>query len=107
MIKGTLQSVIFANKSFAIISIMMEDNNTMVVKGEYPNPNRDIGLIIEIMGEYVNDKKYGRQFKAASVRTLAADDDGLYYFLTRIVGHVPKKQRGRCPIGFLMKSLKR
>jgi exodeoxyribonuclease V alpha subunit len=90
VVSGTLKKVIFTSGPFAIFSVETEDGS-IVAKGEYPDIERDEKLKIEMTGEYVDDRRWGKQFKMASVRSLAQEEDGLFYFLTRIVGHVSAK----------------
>jgi exodeoxyribonuclease V alpha subunit len=89
-VTGTVRTVIYHKESFAILNVEQEQGAKVTVKGDvFPNASKLVGEELEFRGGFVTHGKYGKQFQAEGFN-IAGDHTGLYYFLTNIVGHIPK-----------------
>ena len=82
-IRGTIKNF-FHNidtSDFKIFKFVDSQNNSITCKGSMPNPK--VGLEYELIGEFVIDKKYGRQFNFTMYKeTMPTNARGIINYLS-------------------------
>ncbi len=74
VIKGYIDHIIFKNNenAYSILSLIMDDQEEVVCVGTFPYVNE--GAYLELTGEYINHRVYGKEFKAASFEEITPTD---------------------------------
>jgi len=85
VLETSFKKTIFHNENFGIF--VME--NGKVAKGDIIHPHKSLESVsLRLYGKWINDKRYGPQFKFEKYNILEND---LYFFLTKIIKGIPKK----------------
>ncbi|MCQ2498047.1 MAG: ATP-dependent RecD-like DNA helicase [Lachnospiraceae bacterium] len=74
VIKGYIDHIIFKNNenAYSILSLILDDQEEVVCVGTFPYVNE--GAYLELTGEYINHRVYGKEFKAASFEEITPTD---------------------------------
>lgn len=70
VIKGYIDHIIFKNdeNAYSILSLIMDDQEEVVCVGTFPYVNE--GTYLELTGEYINHRLYGRELKVSSYKEI-------------------------------------
>ena len=92
-ITAELRQIIFQNDTGFMIGSFINGNGSykpLTALGQFLNPQP--GLSYQLTGEWVNDKKYGRQFRVKSFQTLEPSDvSAIFKYLVRTAKYVGSK----------------
>lgn len=94
-ISGTVEKIIFRNEqNFYTVASIETDGKMLTIVGNFANIS--VGLKIEAIGKFVENQKYGRQFKVQTIdMSTPKDEDSIYSYISSgmLPGIGPKKAR--------------